>query len=102
MRLFIQGSWLDSIHLLAYLDETGSAFKSFPLAGGLNKRSDEVKKIVIVTRQTDNDHGLIKLLKALFPECEICMVFLDKEDLEACPNGSLSRSHITKNLNEEG
>ena len=53
-----------------------------------------MKKIVIVTRQTDNDHGLIELLSALFPECEICMVFLDKEDLEACLNGCLSGSSI--------
>ena len=54
-----------------------------------------MERIVIVTRQTRNNHGLIELLSALFPECEICTVFLDKEDLAVYPKGCLSGSSIT-------
>jgi len=49
-----------------------------------------VEKIVVVTKETDNDHTLIELLNALFPECEICIVSLNSEGLETCPNDSLS------------
>jgi hypothetical protein len=49
-----------------------------------------VKKIVVVTNGTDKDRGLIELLNALFPECEIRTVSLNREGLETCPNDSLS------------
>jgi hypothetical protein len=49
-----------------------------------------VEKIVVVTKGTDEDRGLIELLKALFPECEIRIVSLNSEGLETCTNHSLS------------
>jgi len=49
-----------------------------------------VEKIVVVTKGTNKDRGLIELLKALFPECEIRTVSLNSEGLETCPNDSLS------------
>jgi hypothetical protein len=49
-----------------------------------------VEKIVVVTKGTDEDRGLIELLKALFPECVIRTVSLNSEGIETCPNDSLS------------
>ena len=54
-----------------------------------------MEKIMVVTKETDNDHTLIELLKALFPECEICTASLNSEGLETCPNDSLSRRSRT-------
>jgi len=50
-----------------------------------------MEKIMVVTKETDNDRTLIELLKALFPECEICTASLNSEGLETCPKDSLSR-----------
>jgi hypothetical protein len=41
-----------------------------------------VEKIVIVSDQLDRDSGLIRSLKALFPECEICIISRNMENLE--------------------
>jgi hypothetical protein len=49
-----------------------------------------VEKIMIVSEQLDRDNGLIALLKALFPECEICIIPSNMENLEAYPGGSSS------------
>ena len=49
-----------------------------------------MEKIVVVTKGTNKDRGLIELLKALFPECVIRTVSLNSEGLETCPNDSLS------------
>ncbi len=49
-----------------------------------------MKKIVIVIEETANDNGLITLLNALFPECEISTVSLNREGLETRPNDPLS------------
>ncbi len=49
-----------------------------------------MEKIVVVTKGKENDHTLIELLKALFPECEIRTVSLNSEGLETCPNDSSS------------
>ena len=42
-----------------------------------------MEKIVIASDQLDRDSGLIRLLKALFPECEICIIPSNMESLEA-------------------
>jgi hypothetical protein len=47
-----------------------------------------VEKIVVVTNETGNDNTLIKLLKAHFPECEICTVSLYGDGLKTCSNDS--------------
>jgi len=52
-----------------------------------------VEKIVIVPDQLDHDSCLIALLKALFPECEICIIPSNTENLEAYPVGSSSGLH---------
>lgn len=49
-----------------------------------------MEKIVVVTKGKENDHTLIELLKALFPECEIRTVSLNSEGIETCPDDSLS------------
>ena len=49
-----------------------------------------MKKIVIVSEQLDRDSGLIELLTALFPECEICVIPSNMENLEAYQGGSSS------------
>ena len=49
-----------------------------------------MEKIVVFTKETDNDHTLIELLNALFPECEIRTVSLNSEGIETCPNDSSS------------
>lgn len=47
-----------------------------------------MEKIVVITNATSNDNTLIKLLKELFPECEICTVSLYGDGLETCSNDS--------------
>ena len=49
----------------------------------------DMEKIVIVTNGSENDHGMIELLKALFPECEIRIVSRKGESYEDCPKSSL-------------
>ena len=49
-----------------------------------------MEKIVVVTKGTNKDRGLIELLKALFPECVIRTVSLNSEGIETCPDDSLS------------
>lgn len=49
-----------------------------------------MEKIVILTKGTAHDPGLIELLNDLFPDCEICTVSSNRESPEACPNHSLS------------
>jgi hypothetical protein len=48
-----------------------------------------VKKTVTVSKQQkDCKHGLIALINALFPECEITTVFSDMEGADAYPGES--------------
>ena len=47
-----------------------------------------MEKILVVTSETGIDHNLIKLLNALFPECEICIVSLNSDHFEKSPNDS--------------
>ncbi len=49
-----------------------------------------MEKIVIISKQEDCNHGLIALISALFPECEISIVFSDMEGTDAYPDESLS------------
>ena len=51
-----------------------------------------MKKIVIFSNQTVSDHGLVALLNAFFPECEICIVS-PKEDLETDRSGHDTGNH---------
>ncbi len=44
-----------------------------------------MKKIVIKTSRPDPDYSLIALLKALFPDCEIQIVFKEVETFEDRP-----------------
>lgn len=43
-----------------------------------------MKKIIVVSRHAGNP-GLSELLKALFPECEVCQVFGSVEPTETNP-----------------
>lgn len=52
-----------------------------------------MEKIVIVSDQLDRDSGSIQLLKALFPECEICIIPSNIENLEAYLDDSSSGLH---------
>lgn len=52
-----------------------------------------MEKIVIVSDQLDHDSCLIALLKAPFPECEICIIPSNIENLEAYPGGFSSELH---------
>jgi len=54
-----------------------------------------MKKTVIISKQKDCDHGLIALINALFPECEISIVFSDMEGTDAYPDESLPESPLT-------
>lgn len=49
-----------------------------------------MEKIVIISKQEDCNHGLIALINALFPECEISIVFSDMEGTDAYRDESLS------------
>ena len=46
-------------------------------------------RIVFVTDGSENDHGMIELLKALFPECEIQIVSRKGESYMDRPKDSL-------------
>ena len=46
-----------------------------------------MKKIVIKTSRPEPDFSLIALLKALFPDCEIHIVFKEVETFEKCQTG---------------
>jgi len=48
-----------------------------------------MERIVIVTDGSENDQGMIELLKALFPECEIKIVSHKEEGYVDCPKDSL-------------
>ena len=54
-----------------------------------------MEKIVIISKQEDCNHGLIALINALFPECEISIVFSDMEGTDAYPDESLSELALT-------
>ena len=54
-----------------------------------------MKKTVIISKQEDCNHGLIALINALFPECEISIVFSDMEGTDAYPDESLSELALT-------
>ena len=43
------------------------------------KGGQAVKKIVIKTSRPEPDFSLIALLKALFPDCEIHIVFIERD-----------------------
>ena len=49
-----------------------------------------MEKVVIISKEKDCNHGLIALINALFPECEISIVFSDMEGTDAYPDESLS------------
>jgi hypothetical protein len=54
-----------------------------------------MEKIVIVTSQPEPDDGLLALLNALFPDCEIQIVFRRVENFEKCEADSFSRPFMT-------
>lgn len=54
-----------------------------------------MEKIVIISKQKDCDQGLIAFINALFPECEISIVFSDMEGTDAYPDESLSELALT-------
>ena len=54
-----------------------------------------MEKIVIISKQEDCNNGLIALISALFPECEISIVFSDMEGTDAYPDESLSEFPLT-------
>jgi len=54
-----------------------------------------VEKIVIISKQEDCNQGLIALISALFPGCEISIVFSDMEGTDAYPDESLSELALT-------
>ena len=51
-----------------------------------------MKKIVIVTKRPEPDHGLLASLNTLFPECEVQIVFKNNETLAEYPAGCSSGS----------
>ena len=52
-------------------------------------------KVVIVSKQKNCNNGLITLIGALFPECEISVVFSDIEGIDVYPDESLSEFPLT-------
>ncbi len=54
-----------------------------------------MEKIVIISKQEDCDQGLIAFINALFPECEISIIFSDMEGTDAYPDESLSELALT-------
>lgn len=52
-------------------------------------------KIVIVTSQPEPDEGLLASLNALFPDCEIQIVFRRVETFEQCQADSFSGPFMT-------
>ena len=63
--------------------------------GMKKKKGSDLEKVVIISKQEDCNHGLIALINALFPECEISMVFSDMEGTDAYPDESLSELALT-------
>lgn len=57
-----------------------------------------MKEIVIVSRQMGNNEGLMELLKALFPECEIRVALFQVEDAVSSPKGILPDGHTVDRL----
>lgn len=49
-----------------------------------------MKKIVIVSSEPEPDGCLLELVKTLFPDCEICVMFGMGEALAWCPADSFS------------
>ena len=54
-----------------------------------------MERIVIVTDGSENDHGMIELLKAMFPECEIQTVPHTGENPVDYPKDSFGDSITT-------
>lgn len=54
-----------------------------------------MEKIVIVTSQPEPDDGLLASLNALFPECEVHVVFRRVETFEQCQADSFSGPFMT-------
>jgi len=54
------------------------------------KRGAALKKIVIVSSKPEPDESLLELVKTLFPDCEICVVFGMAETLAQCQADSFS------------
>jgi len=57
-----------------------------------------VEKIVIVTSQPEPDDGLLTLLNAFFPDCEIQIVFRKVETPEQCQADSFSGPFMTETM----
>jgi hypothetical protein len=53
------------------------------------------EKIVIISRPTEINYHLIVNLHALFPECEIDIVFSEMQGVESFPYSLYSESPIT-------
>lgn len=45
-----------------------------------------MEKIILITEKSDIDEDLVKLIRALFPECEICVLSLKKIKSKSQPN----------------
>jgi hypothetical protein len=54
------------------------------------KRGAALKKIVIVSSESERDECLLELVKTLFPDCEICVVSGMGETLAQCWADSFS------------
>ena len=54
-----------------------------------------MKKIVIISRQTEINYHLIVNLHALFPECEIDIVFSEMQGVESFQHSLYPESPIT-------
>lgn len=57
-----------------------------------------MKKIVIVSGRPEPDPCLWDLVKTLFPDCEICLVFDMAETLAQCQADSFSGLGVTEPL----
>ncbi len=59
-----------------------------------------MKKIVILSDNSDRSFSWVALLNALFPECEIeiRMALPDENSLQSSPLGSISKDSITDKL----
>ena len=57
-----------------------------------------MEKIVIVTSQPEPDYGLLALLNALFPECEVQIVFKRVETSDQYQADSFSGPVITETM----
>ena len=63
-----------------------------------------MKKIVIITKGENCDQVLIRLLNAIFPECEIYTNSLCTDNSRTCPNdlNRLSAADTTANTSKKG